>query len=282
MKMSKQDGIVLACFGLAVVILAGGWIWWQSRPSGDTSTPAKARAAEAEEQVVSELLDQSRIYAIESSGLFNPLVAEQGVGGRAATASRDTTPVSAVDVKTEKTVEVTAAPPSTTRGPTGPSGPGGPGIGGPPPIQQPAAIDVAITGIVVGSRVVRVLVDSNAEGRAEWVDVPGKAFGYTVRYATMKGAVLEKDDRTYVLLLGANKKPRPESDYKVAGASPGSPGAPGAGPSPEDMAKMTAAGKMGGPGMRPPGGYGGGRSGRMGGGRGGGGAPAKTMEATRG
>lgn len=157
------------------------------------------------------------------------------------------------------------------------------GFGG--AMGTPKAIDVAITGIVLGRKTVRALVESNSSGESEWVDVPGTAYGYSVRYVTLRGAVLEKDGRTYVLLLGANKKPRGSEDYAVPG---GSEGSGQGGPSPQEMQQMADQGqyegrrwrgappggmggpgfggpggmKMGGPGMGGPGGGRGGRGGR--------------------
>ena len=34
---------------------------------------------------------------------------------------------------------------------------------------------------------------TEGESTTRWTDVPGQAFGYTIRYATLKGAVIERD-----------------------------------------------------------------------------------------
>jgi len=69
----------------------------------------------------------------------------------------------------------------------------------------PAAAVVSVTGVAKGSDGrQRVLVTDNASGRSTWVEPGGRAFGYTVDYATERGGVLSKQDRTYVLGLGEN------------------------------------------------------------------------------
>jgi len=258
-KVTRRDMIVLACFTAVVVIGTVGLVWIRSRPTGDTSL--LARAAEAPEArgeaLASEILDESRIYSITQSGLFTPLAVERSVD--AAGQARG------VSVETKQVYDVTPKPTEGSSKSPGPAGPAGPGMSGPGPMgpgsfAKLVAIDVAITGIVIGGKTVRALVESNSEGRAEWVDVPGDAFGYHVRYVTLRGAVLEKGDRSYVLLLGANMK-RKDTDYKVAGAEGGAP--PGAGaPGPADMEAMKAemAAKM-----KAPAAYYGGGGGRRGG-----------------
>jgi len=261
MKVTRRDMIVLACFTAVVVIGTVGMVWIRSRPMGETSLLARAgQAQQAQgEELASEILDESRIYSITQSGLFTPLAVEQAAGGANAGQARG------VSVETKQVYEVVPKPstgPSKHPGPPGPVGPGadGPGPMGPGSFAKPTAIDVAITGVVIGGKTVRALVESNTQGRAEWVDVPGEAFGYRVKYVTLKGAVLEKGDRSYVLLLGANLK-RKDVDYKVAGAE-GAPPPGGGGPSPEEMAKMGAKmAEYSGPSVK----YGGGRGGRGGG-----------------
>ncbi len=276
MNLSPRDtGVILGAFTFCVIVAAGGWILVKSRPSEE---PAAAVDVEAEDDAATQarriLDEEALVYSISESGIFDPLVAEQTgvVGGSGFT------PVS---VTTTRVVDVT--PQANGGGGSGGSASGGGGGMGPGAMGggygevmgTPKAIDVAITGIVLGRKTTRALVESNASGESEWVDVPGDAYGYTVRYVTLKGAVLEKDGRTYVLLLGANKKPGASDDYTVPG---GSEGSSQGGPSPEEMEKMMESrgqyesrrwrggppGGMGGPGgmkMGPPGmgGPGGGR-----------------------
>ncbi len=102
-----------------------------------------------------------------------------------------------------------------SEGPGALIGPNGPTV----ITRKLTAIDVAITGIVLGRNTARALVFNNAEEEGKWIDVPGEAYGYQVEYVTMKGAVVSKDGRTYVLLLGANRKDT--QDYSVPGAGGG-------------------------------------------------------------
>ncbi len=286
MKISNRDaGIILGAFAGIVLLGVLGYLWHSSRvPSGSASTSVSG-APEAEdvdsavEGILAEWTD-SRVAQVAASGLFLPLSGESGV----RTIEGSLTPVS---VETRAVVDVTETAPrpqpggSSGRGGVGPpvsppgggSVPGGEGSGTGVVAAPAAAIEVAITGVIVGGKTARVLVESNPLGQAQWVDVPGEAFGYRVRYATVRGAVLEKDGRTYVLVLGANKKARGGDDYKVpgaggsgpSGAMPGQMQGPQGGPDPEAMMRMN--------GMRNGGRWGGRGGGFRGGGPPGGGPP---------
>lgn len=235
MKMTRRDAGILGGF-LAVVLLAvGGYVWHTTRVPGPSESSAASEPREVFDiaSAAGQVLEASRqVDEIASSGLFLPFGAESG--------SLDWGAYEAVPVRTLATVESTPRKPSggdgggtkpsnptTPQGPTVPSGPSGP-VGPSGPGQfAPAAIDVAITAVIVGGKTARALVESNSLGQSQWTDVPGEAFGYRIRYATVKGAVLEKDGRTYVLILGANRKARAGGDdYKVAGAAPETPPQP--------------------------------------------------------
>jgi len=235
MNLTPRDtGIVLGAFTFCVIVAAGGYIVVKTRPPVESSAVASVPSDDDASAEARRILDEEAlVYSISESGIFNPLVAE-------ATGGLEGGGFTPIAVTTTRVVDVTPA----TRGggqDGGPAAGGGPGyaemsgggMGG--PMGVPKAIDVAITGIVLGRKTVRALVEENSSGESEWVDVPGAAYGYRVRYVTLRGAVLEKDGRTYVLLLGANKKPRASGDYGVPGSGSGPPG--GA-PSPEDMQKM--------------------------------------------
>lgn len=279
MKVSKQEAAILGTFLAVVVVAAGGYIWYTTRPpSGAQLTQtANADLALQEEEIraldtVSALLDGQRIDAIVRSGVFDGLPVEGSV---------DVLPTSytPIPVETKRVVEVQdgESAGAESEGPGALIGPNGPTV----ITRKLTAIDVAITGIVLGRNTARALVFNNAEEEGKWIDVPGEAYGYQVEYVTMKGAVVSKDGRTYVLLLGANRKDT--QDYSVPGAggggapqtpppgqTPGPDGPPQTGPEARGFGGPPP-GAWGGPppGFRggPPGGFGGGRG--MRGGRGG-------------
>lgn len=243
MKASKQEMMILGGFLVVVALAAGGYIWYTTRPpSGAAASPALTAASDTtlqEEEIlaldrVSTLLDEQRIDAIVRSGVFE----EPSVEGDFEMLPGSLTGVA---VETERVVEVERP----SAGAPGPSGEGEPvelGPRGPTIIKRElAAIDVAVTGIVLGAKTAKALVFSNEEDEGRWIDVPGEAFGYQVQYITMKGAVLEKDGRTYVLLLGANKKET--GDYGVSGAESGRSGPERGG---EEQGEVVTT-KMGGP-----------------------------------
>ncbi|MBD3175284.1 MAG: hypothetical protein GF320_08885 [Armatimonadia bacterium] len=103
--------------------------------------------------------------------------------------------------------EPTPAPPHTP----GPEPPGEPPSQ--PPTSAPATPDVTVVeplqvyvAAVVGSGSrMRVLVVHRESGQRRWVAVGETAFGYRVDMATLKGAVLSKDGREYVVELGEGR-----------------------------------------------------------------------------
>lgn len=253
MKLNRRDTTILVVFMAVVVVGCGAMIWLKTKPPTVTDTKPIVRSRESDIEYANRIYDESRIYAITGSGIFTPLVTEPTApaGGEA---------FAGIPVETRSVIEVTPEPQSESSPEAAPMPSMGPEMM-PAPVGVPAAIDVAVTGVVIGGKTMRALIYDNRSGTSQWTDVPGKAFNYDVRYVTLRGAVLEKDGRTYVLLLGANKKATKRSDYAVPGAAP----AP-AMPKMPDMSKFQAPG-MGGPGMGPPqwGQWGGGRSGRWGG-----------------
>lgn len=239
MKFTKRDAAILGVFVVVVALLCAGYIWNATRPvsSGGATlatslSPQSEGLEKSEVEAVNALLDESRIEAITTSGLYDPLIVRGGlVSGSAALQGPAAT---GVQVETTRVYEV--SPPQSDRGmPEQGTNPDlGAGLGAGPEgpqtvVKKLAAIDVAITGVVLGGKTARALVWSNPEETSKWIDVPGEAFGYQVRYVTIKGAILEKEGRMYVLLLGANKKKT--ADYRVAGAESGRSG-PEAAPQP--------------------------------------------------
>ena len=86
MKVSKQEAAILGTFLAVVVVAAGGYIWYTTRPpSGAQLTQtANADLALQEEEIraldtVSALLDGQRIDAIVRSGVFDGLPVEGSV-----------------------------------------------------------------------------------------------------------------------------------------------------------------------------------------------------------
>jgi hypothetical protein len=254
MKLSNRDAAAaLGVFVLVVLCAVGIYVWSTTRvPKSSSMAGANGTGREVFDvaSAVNDILSEQQVAEIAGTGLFAPLSGESG--------TRAEGPLTAYSVETKAVVDVTdrgkPTPANSGSGVQPPSNPpptpGGGGESGPPnqvapPPTPAAAIDVAITGVIVGGKAIRVLVESNSLSQSQWVDVPGEAFGYQVKYATVRGAVLEKDKRTYVLVLGANKKTSPKSDYGVQGAQgpqpPGGPQPPQmmeGGPGPEQMKAM--------------------------------------------
>lgn len=278
MKLSNRDAAAaLGVFVLVVLCAVGIYVWSTTRvptSSALAGTNGSGREVFDVAAAVGDILSEQQVAEIAGTGLFLPLGSESG--------ERVEGPLTAYSVETRAVVDVTDrekptppkpdvdARPPTTPPPTGDGTLLPPAQVAPPP-TPPAAIDVAITGVIVGGKTVRVLVESNSLTQSQWVDVPGEAFGYQVKYATVRGAVLEKGERTYVLVLGANKKPRAGGDYPVQGAETPQPGGPQppqmmeGGPTPEQMKAMQSqrwqgrrnggrGGRGGGPGGPPGGG----------------------------
>lgn len=277
MKVTKQEQLLLGAFLGVVVVVTGGYIWYTTRPrTGMQSTRAVVDDVTLQDEeiraldTVSALLDERRINSIVRSGIFDR------PGGEAVSTALPATHTG-IPVETTRVVEVQEEAPGAGESEPNQAGsiPSGPRV----ITRTLKAIDIAITGVVLGGKTVRALVYNNAAEEGKWIDVPGEAYGYQIEYVTMKGAVVSKEGRTYVLLLGANRKDTPE--YPVAGtqsestpqgptpnASPGAGQmAPGPGPGGGAPPPGAWAGPPGGFRGVPPGGFGGG-GGRGRGGRG--------------
>ncbi len=210
MKVSGRDAVfVLGAFLLVVV--AGAWwlIARRSAPPPDSDlAPVEEEVALSSEEVRPSggLALGDPVRTIPESGVFDPLTFEALIDGADATpwpvASRD----EPVAVRTIRAVEVEhAGGDSMNAGGSAPS----PNPYGEAGARSPApgAPDIAVIAVGLSARSARVLVEkAGSDDATRWVDVPGQAFGYTVRYATLKGAVIEKDDRTWVLLLGEGRR----------------------------------------------------------------------------
>jgi len=117
----------------------------------------------------------------------------------------------------------------------GPVG-GSPAGGGLVPPEEPpgslgeTAPNVYITAIVGRDGVLRALITDKTTGASRWAQVGDVVFGYTVRYVTLRGAVLERNGHQWVLAIGEG---RPTE--ATASASPGAAATPEAvegGPAP--------------------------------------------------
>lgn len=278
MKVTKQEQLLLGAFLGVVVVVTGGYIWYTTRPrTGMQSTRAVVDDVTVQDEeiraldTVSALLDERRINSIVRSGIFDR------PGGEAASTALPATHTG-IPVETTRVVEVQEEAPGAGESEPNQAGsiPSGPRV----ITRTLKAIDIAITGVVLGGKTARALVYNNAAEEGKWIDVPGEAYGYQIEYVTMKGAVVSKEGRTYVLLLGANRKDTAE--YPVAGTqsestpqgsaptgapSGGGPQAPGPQPGAWGPPPGAWAGPPGGFRGGPPGGFGGG-GGRGRGGRG--------------
>jgi len=85
----------------------------------------------------------------------------------------------------------------SSRGPSGPDGAGGPSGGG--------VVTVYIAALAGRGESLSALMVQRDTGNTRWVPVGGSAFGYTLDYATLKGVVLSRDGRQYVLELGEGR-----------------------------------------------------------------------------
>jgi hypothetical protein len=88
--------------------------------------------------------------------------------------------------------------------------PGSPGATLVPPDALPGSEDgslpnVYITAIVGRDGVLTVLIVDKSTGATRWAQVGDVVFGYTVRYVTLRGAVLERGGRQWVLAIGEGR-----------------------------------------------------------------------------
>jgi hypothetical protein len=125
------------------------------------------------------------------------------------------------------------AGPTGPGGPRGRGGPGGPGGGGPGPQAQGEA-RIYIAALVGEGDSIRALVVQKESGDTRWIGAGESAFGYTLEYATMKGAVVGRNGQHYVLPLGKGATSRSQS--AGPGASGGGESGPDTGPAPEGSA----------------------------------------------
>jgi len=110
-----------------------------------------------------------------------------------------------------------ASAPTGSGGPSGsfrgPSGSGGPG-------SASGVITVYIAALAGRGEDLSALMVQRDTGNTRWVPVGGSAFGYTLDYATLKGVVLSRDGRQYVLELGEGRGEAAPTTEAPKGAAP--------------------------------------------------------------
>jgi len=254
----RRNVLILVAFSACLVIVSGAYVWRQLSPTAEADV-AQVLAPTTDPKYLPPI-EAPKLDApyrqIADRNLFRPLPAAEaeakkqeerqkeaerqraaaragGGGGAFEGTAWELPPPLAYGPA------IGWAPPPATWGPaTGlqppqpPMRPAGePGTSTMMPPERPAgppATTVSVSGVVTGSDGrKRVLVSDNASGRSTWVEPGGRAFGYTVDYATERGSVLTKRDRTYVLGLGENKPvakaPEKASSQGDSSAKPASP-----------------------------------------------------------
>jgi len=80
--------------------------------------------------------------------------------------------------------------------------------------SEAQACGISIAAVVRGHDGLRVLVQDGTSGDALWASVGDTVFGYEVELITSRGALVRKDDRNYVLQLGAKASKATDDDEK--------------------------------------------------------------------
>ncbi len=207
-RITKRDILILSVF--LVVVVAGSGFAVLARVGGASSPSADEEIlSQAATVLVSDKpIEASGGLVYEGDGIADPKAFEPAKGGLPgvfAAAVAANTPSGGSRTK----------PGSTQAGPSGggqPSGPGAgssmgggvrpPGGGGPSAGGTPGEARVYIAALVGEGDSIRALVVQKESGDTRWVNSGESAFGYTLEYATMKGAVVERNGQRYVLPLG--------------------------------------------------------------------------------
>jgi len=146
-----------------------------------------------------ELVSERDVGTIVGRGLFSPLVRPESLSARGnaewVQPDMEGIPVTFLDQG--------PGTPTPTQ-PGGPDGPQGPGDTGRPRLGEASSCQLAITGVVSDINGYRLLVRHIPSGQSRWVDVGEEAFGYKIEAITLRGALVSKEGRYYVLPLGQN------------------------------------------------------------------------------
>jgi len=109
-------------------------------------------------------------------------------------------------------------PPAAPAGPGAPTADGGPAARG-ASLGENSACDLGVTGIVRDQSGFRILIRHNPTGKSQWAGVGEVIFGYRVELITLRGALVVKDGRYFVLPIGENVKGAEAAAQPAAGDS---------------------------------------------------------------
>jgi len=179
---------------------------------------AEPEGQATERKVLPVLPPERDLEGIMARGLFDPLVTP---GGTARAVVSSEAPTDSVPF---------GPPPVIPAMPPGPAAAGSNDAGqaageGEGALGDIAACTIGVTGVVHDDAGFRLLIRHNPDGRTQWIGIGEQAFGYTIEFVTLRGAVVSKDGRYYVLPIGANVSGGSKPDASGAeGAEPGKEG----------------------------------------------------------
>ncbi|HQK93637.1 MAG TPA: hypothetical protein PLD23_09030 [Armatimonadota bacterium] len=213
----------VALMALAVVVGATMAPWaGRDRPVSSATTEVTAAGTDEPEAagprrlVVRPGRDLSPILGRSP---FKPLFAPTPAAGAVARVMPASLPPAGAPLTFEP-----GAPAGEAPAPGGPESPrsggsGGsataPGHGG--SLGQNSSCDLGITGIVRNPSGFRVLVRHNPTGKSQWAGVGEVVFGYRIELITLRGALVVRDGRYFVLPIGENVKGTEAAAQPAAG-----------------------------------------------------------------
>ncbi len=242
MKATKRDIAILGAFLLVVVVGAGSVIVKQVSPSGH------AASVESEDVILArtgpppipdtEIVPASGLD-VASGEIADPLAfASDGASGGPFFAVRGggTSDGGGGESGGGSSVEPAGGPSGPPSGMAPRGGGRGSVAGG---TSGGGTVTVYIAALTTSGDRVSALIVRMDTGARRWVDQGGSAFGYTLDYANLKGAVLEANGRYYVLELGeGGQSTRTSTPAPGGGATVAQAQAPATGADASDAAKF--------------------------------------------
>lgn len=206
-KVTRRDAAILGGFLLVVTGASAALIAKQTQSAPAASAPLVAMGVAETEADMPESIEPGPGLWMPSGVIADPAVFQPGgkpSGVRAPARGTGTRSAAAVvpdDSSRSATTDQASAPAPL---------PGGAMAG---PMMMPASTPrgealVYIAALAGPREGISALLVSKSTGNSRWVKPGESAFGYTLEYATTRGAVLESGGQRYVLQLGEGRPGR--------------------------------------------------------------------------